>query len=189
MSDSARLHLVKNVAPANSNVTRVALAELTDIYDARAPLEEQAARAAGPRLTPHDIEVIEATARAIDARGSSASSDQAIADLRRRIHFTIYRAAGRPHLLGIIERLWELSARFEPAHQVARRLRTNDALFAIRSIVTACQRKDGHGLGLLVRMQVRQAEALAMDTLSRSPKASRRPATRPSPQRARHELV
>ena len=53
----------------------------------------------------------------------------------RELHFTIYRAAGRPHMLQVVERLWDLSARY--AHMQLRAVpeRPTQAMFEVKRIV------------------------------------------------------
>jgi len=74
----------------------------------------------------------------------------------RDLHFTIYRAAGRRHMLQIIERMWDLSARYAHLQLHAVPERASDAMFEVKSIVLACRRRDADALGLMVRYKVHQ---------------------------------
>jgi DNA-binding GntR family transcriptional regulator len=147
--------LVEIVPHRGVFVAQVNASELVDIYTVREVLEEQAARIAAPRLTEADVAALTKIAAAMGAAAKSKDDDRLLA-YNRELHFTIYRAAGRRQMLQIIERMWDLSARYAHLQLQAVPERASEAMFEVRRIVQACQRRDADALGLMVRYKVHQ---------------------------------
>ncbi|RME83288.1 MAG: GntR family transcriptional regulator [Caldilineae bacterium] len=81
-------------------VTELSAADLEDIYDIRATLEELATRLAVPRLTQADLEAMAAVLREMD---QSMDGDAAgLVELNHRFHSTLYAASNRPHLCELL---------------------------------------------------------------------------------------
>lgn len=129
--------------------------DLRDLFSTRAVLEEQAARLAAQHLTPSDIETLEAIATSLEDAVRERRLD-ALAGLHRELHFTIYRATKRRHLLRVIGDLWDASAHRagSASHMVSED--PAEDLFAVRALVAACRLKDANGLGLMVRHKIHQ---------------------------------
>jgi len=157
--------LVEIVPHRGVFVTRVAADELVDIYTVREVLEEQAARIAAAKLTEADLEALSRISAAM-ASAVKARDHERLLACNRELHFTIYRAAGRRHMLQIIERLWDLSARYAHLQLQAVPERGAEAMFEVRRIVLACRRRDADALGLMVRYKVHQT---TVELLERTP--------------------
>jgi DNA-binding GntR family transcriptional regulator len=136
-------------------VEALSIEELIDIYSVREVLEEEAARLACDHLTPVDLAELEALAACMEESAAS-SDDDTFLEANRNFHFTIYRAANRPHLLQIIEQLWDQSTRYRTVqlHIIPERARLS--LFETRAIIAACRRRDRDALGYMVRYKVHQ---------------------------------
>jgi DNA-binding GntR family transcriptional regulator len=147
--------LVEIVPHRGVFVAEVSAEELIDIYTVRETLEEQAARLAVERLSDADVDTLERLAAAMSVAGRGKDFD-GLLTLNRELHFTIYRAAGRRHMLQIIERMWDLSARYAHLQLHAVPNRAADAMFEVRAIVAACRRRDSEAVALMVRYKVHQ---------------------------------
>jgi DNA-binding GntR family transcriptional regulator len=87
-------------------VTELNMADLEEIYALRALLEREAAYSSLPELTEEDLAAIEHEAAACAA---AVSADDVVSELaaNRRFHHAILAPAGRPHLQGLIDLLWD----------------------------------------------------------------------------------
>jgi DNA-binding GntR family transcriptional regulator len=149
------LGLVEIVPHRGVFVARVSADELVDIYTVREVVEEQAARIAAAKLTDADVAALEKIAAAMGAAAKAKDFARLLVH-NRELHFTIYRAAGRRHMLQIIERMWDLSARYAHLQLHAVPERASEAMFEVNSILLACRRRDADALGLMVRYKVHQ---------------------------------
>lgn len=149
------LGLVEIVPHRGVFVARVSADELVDIYTVREVVEEQAARIAATKLTDADMDALDKIAAAMGAAAKAKDFARLLVH-NRELHFTIYRAAGRRHMLQIIERMWDLSARYAHLQIHAVPERASEAMFEVKSIVLACRRRDADALGLMVRYKVHQ---------------------------------
>ncbi len=174
-------------------VTDVSLEELLDIYTTRELLEEQAARLAAAELSATDLETLEALSDAMQAAASGKQLDELLV-LNREFHLTIYRAARRRHLLQLIEQLWDLSMPSAYLQLHAEPERASEALYEMRSIVSACERRDADALGSMIRGKVHQTTSGLLRRMSLPDTApakrggsSPRPAKKkePAPKKAR----
>jgi len=87
-------------------VTELRIADLEEIYELRALLEERAARHALPGLDDEAIARIEqAAAECAEAAGRGDVAAELAAN--RRFHFGIVEAPDRPHALRVIRLLWD----------------------------------------------------------------------------------
>lgn len=146
-------------------VAEVSVEELLDIYTTRELLEEQAARLAAAHLTDADVETLARLANSMQTAAGKGQLDDLLS-LNREFHFTIYRAAKRRHLLQLIEQLWDLSTRYAHLQLHAVPDRASEALYEIRSIVSACERKDTDALGWMIRYKVHQTTAGLLQHMS-----------------------
>jgi DNA-binding GntR family transcriptional regulator len=156
--------LVQIVPRRGVFVSSVSAEELVDIYTMREILEEQAARLAVSRLRQEDVQALVRHANAM-AAAAKAKEHGLLLEHNRKLYFTIYRAAGRPHMLQVIERLWDLSARY--AHMQLRVVpkRPTQAMFEVRRIVEACRRGDGDALALMLRYKLHQTRVELLERL------------------------
>jgi len=87
-------------------VTELNVADLTEIYELRAVLEERAARHALPVLDDEALErVREAARECVEAAGTGDVAAELAAN--RRFHFGLLDAPGQPHALRVIRLLWD----------------------------------------------------------------------------------
>lgn len=82
--------------------------ELVEIYDLRRLLEIAALRRALPKLTPSDIDRLEQLCDEMRA----ATNASEFVPLNREFHLTIYRAAGSPRLLHMLQGLMNASVMY-----------------------------------------------------------------------------
>ena len=87
-------------------VTELRIEELEEIYRLRALLERRAAIAALPRLTGDDLSAI---GRAAGECSDAVAAVDIVAELsaNRRFHHAIMAPAGQPHLMRLIDLLWD----------------------------------------------------------------------------------
>lgn len=159
--------LVEIVPHRGVFVANVAADELVDIYTVREILEEQAARIAVSKLTEADLDELNKIAASMSA-AAKAKDYEALLAHNRELHFVIYRAAGRRHMLQIIERLWDLSARYAHLQLKSVPDRAAEAMFEVRRIVQACHRRDADALSLMVRYKVHQTTVELLERMELS---------------------
>jgi DNA-binding GntR family transcriptional regulator len=172
----ASLGLVQIISHRGVFVTKVSADELVDLYSVREILEEQAAKIAVDRLTDADVEALERLAETMDTAARGEDFDQFLL-LNRELHFTLYRAAKRRHLLQIIEQMWDLSARYAHLQLRADPARASQAITEIRTIIAACRRRDREEVGLMVRYKVHQTSVGLLERIH--PPALKRDSVRP----------
>jgi DNA-binding GntR family transcriptional regulator len=88
------------------SVTELRMNDLEEIYALRALLEREAALAALPRLTESELVEIERAALQCSAAVQEGDVVTEL-DANRRFHMAILRPAGQPHLLRLIDLLWD----------------------------------------------------------------------------------
>lgn len=157
--------LVEIVPHRGVFVANVTADELVDIYSMREMLEEQASRLAAPRLTESDLAALRDIALAM-GRAAKTKDYTKLLEHNRELHFTIYRATGRRHMLQVIERLWDLSARYAHLQLHAVPERAAESMFEVRRIVQACERRDPDALGLMVRYKLHQTRAQLLERMA-----------------------
>ncbi|WP_448542892.1 GntR family transcriptional regulator [Roseiflexus sp.] len=163
--------LVRIVPHRGVFVEALSVEELLDIYQVREALEELAARLAAPRLSADDLATLDRLKIEMEKTAKIDDFD-ALLDLHRNFHFTIYRAAGRRHLLQLIAQLWDLSARYRHFQLYAFPERMRTSLFEVQAILEACHRRDPDALALLVRYKVHQTVVSLLDVMRREPAAA-----------------
>lgn len=141
--------------PSSADATSVSAEEIEDICATRGMLEEHAARLAAQNITAKDVSALERLAASLECAVVERRTKD-IAALQRQLHFTIYRAAKRRHLLQLIETLWELSARYMGRSSHPASDDWSHERYVIQSIVSACKHRDANALGLMVRYKVRR---------------------------------
>jgi DNA-binding GntR family transcriptional regulator len=122
--------LVRIVPHRGVFVEALSVEELLDIYQVREALEDLASRLAAPRLSAADLATLDRLKIEMEQTAKIDDFD-AFLDLHRDFHFTIYRAAGRRHLLQLLTQLWDLSARYRRFQLYA--LPGADAHFPLRN--------------------------------------------------------
>ena len=163
--------LVRIVPHRGVFVESLSVEELLDIYQVREALEDLASRLAAPRLSAADLATLDRLKIEMEQTAKIDDFD-AFLDLHRDFHFTIYRAAGRRHLLQLIAQLWDLSARYRRFQLYAFPERMRTSLFEIQAILEACHRRDPDALALLVRYKVHQTVVSLLDVMRREPTAA-----------------
>jgi DNA-binding GntR family transcriptional regulator len=151
----ASVGLIEIISHRGAYVADVSPDELVDLYTIRELLEEQAAKIGVEKLTDADVEALEHLAESMALSAKRRDFDQFLA-ANRELHFTLYRAAKRRHMLQIIERMWDLSARYAHLQLHAVPDRAQQSLSEVRAIVAGCRRRDRDEVGLMVRYKVHQ---------------------------------
>ncbi len=160
--------LVRIVPHRGVFVESLSVEELLDIYQVRESLEELAARLAAPRLSADDLTTLDRLKAEMEQAAAVDDFDRFL-DLHREFHFTIYRAAGRRHLLQLIAQLWDLSARYRRFQLYAFPDRVHTSLFEAQAILDACHRRDPEALACMVRYKVHQTVVSLLDIMRREP--------------------
>jgi DNA-binding GntR family transcriptional regulator len=159
--------LVQIVPHRGAFVAGLSVEEMVDIYAMREVLEEQAAQEAARRFSDSDIAKIEALVNQIEIAASTEAFDTFLR-LNRDLHFTIYRAAGRRHLLQVIEQLWNQSERYRrlQIHSIPQRVEAS--LSENQLILAACHQRDAESLGSIVRYKVHQTKVGLLEIMQSS---------------------
>lgn len=130
-------------------VTPLSKADLLDIYTIRIELECAAVRRAAP-FTDDDIaELDEIIDRMGDLHGRRDRSG--VVELNREFHFSIYRKAGSPRRLRLIDQLWLHSARYQ---RLVLEHRDDGADAEHRAIVAQLRRGDLEGAAQALRVHL-----------------------------------
>jgi DNA-binding GntR family transcriptional regulator len=87
-------------------VAELSVADLAEVYRIRELLEEEAVRAAVPRLRDTDLDELTELVRDCEHAGD-AGDVAAMTEANRRLHFTLYDASGRPRLVRLVRILWD----------------------------------------------------------------------------------
>ena len=125
-------------------VTELNVADLTEIYELRAVLEERAARHALPVLDDEALErVREAARECAEAAGSGDVAAELAAN--RRFHFGLLDAPGQPHVLRVIRLLWDSTEAYRAMYYNSPEER-RASLDAHDAILDAAQRRDADAL-------------------------------------------
>jgi DNA-binding GntR family transcriptional regulator len=160
----ASVGLVEIISHRGAFVADVSPDELVDLYTVRELLEEQAAKIGVDKLTDADIEALEKIAEGMELSAKKRDFDQFLIQ-NRELHFTLYRAAKRRHMLQIIERMWDLSSRYAHLQLHAVPDRASQSIAEVRAIVAACRRRDRDEVGLMVRFKVHQTCVHLLDRM------------------------
>jgi DNA-binding GntR family transcriptional regulator len=125
-------------------VTELRIADLEEIYSLRAILEARAARHALPLLDDDAIERIGLAAR--DCVNAALGADVAAQlEANRRFHFGLLEAPDQPHLLRMIQLLWDSTEAYRALFYNAPEERRN-AVRAHDRILDAVSRRDPRAL-------------------------------------------
>lgn len=125
-------------------VTELNVADLTEIYELRAVLEERAARHALPVLDDEALErVREAARECVEAADSGDVAAELAAN--RRFHFGLLDAPGQPHALRVIRLLWDSTEVYRAMYYNSPEER-RASLDAHDAILDAAQRRDANTL-------------------------------------------
>ncbi|MEV0362109.1 GntR family transcriptional regulator [Nocardia fusca] len=119
-------------------VSAVDYAAAEDIAALRISLESPAARTAVPRLVPADLEQMRAAHEAFRTAARRRDADRSFGDLNREFHLVLYRRAGSPGLVRVIQ---DLSIRSERI-RVHFSMRGGPAVEEHEAILRACEAGD-----------------------------------------------
>ncbi len=156
--------LVEIVSHRGVFVAKVSADELIDLYTVRELLEEQAARLAVDQLNDEDLRALEGIADTMEVAAKKQDFDKFL-KLNRELHFTLYRATKRRHLMQIIDQMWDLSARYAHLQLHAMPERAAQSIAEVRTIVAACKRRDREEVGLMVRYKVHQTCVVLLERM------------------------
>jgi DNA-binding GntR family transcriptional regulator len=94
-----------NVPNCGVTVPHLSKEQFDDVLRVRLILEGQAADLGVPNLTPHDLETLESL-NAQMAQALESANAKGYLDANEAFHLILYRAAGSPLLLELIETVW-----------------------------------------------------------------------------------
>ncbi|HSZ05979.1 MAG TPA: GntR family transcriptional regulator [Solirubrobacteraceae bacterium] len=139
-------------------VTRLAIADLEEIYALRRLLEERAARLALPTLDDDALERIRVAATAC-AHAADAGDVAAELEANRRFHFAILDAPAQVHAMRIIRLLWDSTEAYRAIYYNAP-LERRAAIEAHERILDALRANDADAL--VAELDAHRERALAV---------------------------
>jgi DNA-binding GntR family transcriptional regulator len=146
-------------------VATMSLADLQESLDIRAALEGRALRLAIPRMTPADFAAV---SDVLD-RYAKATSPGQWTELNLEFHMTLYRPAGRPRLVRMIEDLIRGTDRYLRVY-ISFIVGRDDPLEEHRQILRACKERDVARAARLLEGHIeRTQKALARATPESQP--------------------
>jgi GntR family transcriptional regulator, rspAB operon transcriptional repressor len=131
-------------------VTAVDLGAAADVAAVRLQLETLAARVAVPRLTEDVLARMRDLHARLQEEMAGQDAQESFRRLNREFHMTLYRAAGSPALLRLIEDLAGQAERFRLHFDV----RQGSALRDHAAILTACEARDAEAVVAATRAHV-----------------------------------
>ncbi len=124
-------------------LTELDLDDLREIYRARQLLEDEAARAALPRLTAEDLARMRALCDEMERLGTDDAAAMAV--VNRRFHFVLLEASRMPHLLHHIRLLWNTSDHYRSEYSSTTRTGAR-CTRSIGGVVEAAAARDADAL-------------------------------------------
>jgi DNA-binding GntR family transcriptional regulator len=144
-------------------VTETSYADMEDLYFTRQILEGQAAMHAAARLTPADLEQLDALC--VGMKMALTDGDRAeFLRLNRDFHMTIYAASGSRYLLNMIRSLWTLSERYR-YHYIYIANHGEQIIAEHEAIRLACHAGDAHCLQAAILSHMQQTLDTVRDYL------------------------
>jgi DNA-binding GntR family transcriptional regulator len=141
---------------------------LHEIRDMRLALESMAAALSAARIADRDLAQLASTYELMHGQRERLTANQLA--LNQDFHFTIYRAAGRPTLLAMIETLW---MQFAPMlSEVVRQGGPGLAPQHHAAALAALRERNGRAAGRAVAAAILAASELIMTGLDPSSRAS-----------------
>ena len=134
-------------------------AECVELYRMREVLDALAIEQSVPRLSTEQIDGLMRLAQLVD------QSPESWLDYERQFHLQSFAAAPMPHLLEVIEELWNRTQQYRRLHVQA--LTPDDRQVISEEhhlIVVAARRGDGEHAGALQRLHIRRSR-LAFERL------------------------
>jgi len=146
--------LVQSQPYRGSYVAELSLADLRDIYITRETLEALAAQLAVSHMTAETLRLLEALFSQME-QATDAMDLNALFELNRSFHFTIYTSSQNGILVQLIESLWDRSTVYRRIYTFMPE-RAPLALEEHKRILKACQDRDPVAAGQAVRENVSQ---------------------------------
>lgn len=144
--------LVQMRPHSGARVTALSLEEIEEIMLTRSSIEPWLALHGVPRLTDADVQSMQ---RLLDDLHASAAASDRPVYLTRTWEFkeVCYRAAARPRLLGRVETLYRLSARYHFLNLGDKSRMTRSAVY-MDDFLAACERRNGTRAASVMRESI-----------------------------------
>jgi DNA-binding GntR family transcriptional regulator len=150
-------------------VRKYSAAEIGEIFLIRSILEPKAGALACPRLGEGDLEALRSMLQQMEQSGEPADLVRYL-ELNREFHMTIYRAAGSPTLIRLLEQFFDQSTRFIYLY-----LRATETFAKAHAehveIYEACKNREPEVLERVILDHVRQTLALLHESAFQALKA------------------
>jgi DNA-binding GntR family transcriptional regulator len=103
--------LVEIAQNRGASVAEISIADMRDIYETRAVVEQHAIRTAIPRQTGETLRVAEVALDRMEERFAADRQSEAF-QAHQAFHFALYEPAGSPWTMHVIEQLWTAAERY-----------------------------------------------------------------------------
>lgn len=141
--------------------------EIEETWWIRQLLEPEAARLAAPRMTPAIVASLERIHRRMEAMGPLPDAGRWLA-ANRALHLSIYAAAERPRLHGLITELYDQSERYIGVYLKSPE-QFSQAHAEHAEIVAACAARDADGLARLTGEHIERVRRWLAERFSEAP--------------------
>jgi DNA-binding GntR family transcriptional regulator len=146
-------------------VTELAIEDLEQIDELRQLLEARAARRALPKLDDDDLARIRIAATEC-AEAAHAADVVAYLGANRRFHFAVFQPAGQPHLIRLIQLLWDSTGAYRALYYNSPRGRLESIGAHGRMIAALVDRDAGRLIAVMDEHRGRALEMLRMVLLT-----------------------
>ena len=144
--------LVTLVPHSGARVARPNWAECVELYRMREVLDALAIEESVPRLSTEQVDRLTHLAQLVD------QSPESWLDYDRQFHLQSFAAAPMPHLLEVVEELWNRTQQYRRLHAQALTPADRQVISEEHHlIVVAARRGDGEHAGALQRLHIRRS--------------------------------
>ena len=163
LTELQRAGLVEVGENGRAYVTRLTREDFEEIYAARLGLEGLAARVGAAAVGPAELERMRELLAALERLGAEQDVDGYL-HARWEFHATCYRSAGRPRLVGEVERLFWRSERYNRL-VLSTPERFRGSVGNYRRFLDACEARDPRAAEQVIHHSMQWAIALVSESL------------------------